>query len=103
MSAKIFAPAEIRLMEIWDYTLEKWGEQQADSYVHGLIEAIHSLRNQRQRWKRVTEPALRGVWCVRHEHHYVFFRELPSGVIGIISILHENMDLPARLKEDVEQ
>jgi plasmid stabilization system protein ParE len=43
------------------------------------------------------------VWIVRHQHHFVFFRELPSGSIGIISILHTSMDLPARLKEDTQQ
>ena len=30
----------------------------------------------------------------------VTFRELSGGSIGVISILHENMDLPARLKDD---
>ena len=31
MPAKIFAPAEARLFEVWDYTLEKWGKEQADT------------------------------------------------------------------------
>jgi plasmid stabilization system protein ParE len=39
------------------------------------------------------------VWFVRHEHHYVFFRELSGGVVGVITVLHERMDLPARIKE----
>ena len=45
MSAKIFAPAEARILGIWNYTLEKWGEAQADNYVLGLIDHIHSLEN----------------------------------------------------------
>jgi toxin ParE1/3/4 len=100
MSARIFAPAEARLIEIWDYTLEMWGEKQADGYVRALVEEIHSLDNKRHRWRSVPDKSLRGVWFVRHEHHYVFFRELSGGDIGVITILHENMDLPARLKED---
>lgn len=103
MSAKVFAPAEARLLEVWDYTLDKWGEEQADAYLRSLIAAIHALPSQRHRWRPVTDKALRGIWQVRHEHHYVFFRELPSGAIGVISILHENMNLPARLKEDAKQ
>jgi len=43
-----------------------------------------------------------GIWFVRHEHHYLFFLELSDGYVGIISILHENMDLPTRLREDAE-
>lgn len=30
-------------------------------------------------------------------------RELPSGKIGIISILHERMDMPARLMEELQK
>jgi plasmid stabilization system protein ParE len=46
---------------------------------------------------------LSGVYFIRHQHHYVFFRELSSGELGVISILHENMDIPARLREDSER
>ena len=31
---------------------------------------------------------------------FPFFRELSGGSIGVISILHESMDLPTRLKAD---
>jgi len=40
MPARIFPPAEARLIEIWNYTLETWGEKQADTYVADLIKAI---------------------------------------------------------------
>jgi hypothetical protein len=42
----------------------------------------------------------RKVAVVRSQHHYIFFRELSQGILGVISILHENMDIPSRLKED---
>jgi len=100
MPAKIFAPSEARLLEIWEYTLEKWGEEQADTYVCELLAAIQALPDHRLRWRPVADKSLRGVWFLLHRHHFIFFRELPGGVIGVISILHENMDLPARLKTD---
>lgn len=100
MPARIFPPAEARLIEIWNYTLETWGEKQADTYVADLIKAIHTLHSRRVSWKPVPDPALRGVWFVRHEHHFVFFRELSGGAIGVITILHKNTDIPARLRED---
>ena len=99
MPAKIFAAAESRLIEIWDYTLEKWGEKQADAYVRGLVAALHSLALNRQRWRKVPDRTLAGVWFARHEHHYIFFRELSGGTVGVITVLHESMDLPARIKD----
>jgi toxin ParE1/3/4 len=103
MPAKIYAAVAARLLEIWDYTLSTWSEEQADVYVSDLIAAINSLPGDRYQWRPVADKSLRGVWFIRHQHHFVFFRELPSGVIGVISILHENMDLPARLKADAAQ
>jgi len=40
MAAKIYAAAKVRLLEIWDYTENTWGETQADKYVRDLIEVI---------------------------------------------------------------
>ena len=37
----------------------------------------------------------------RYRRHYLFFRELASGKIGVMSILHERMDVPARLVEEL--
>ena len=103
MAAKIYAAAKVRLLEIWDYTENTWGEAQADKYVRDLIAAIHRVGSQRHRWRPVLDDALQGVFFFLHQHHYVFFRELRKGAIGVISILHENMDLPARLREDSER
>ncbi len=100
MAAEIYLAARERLLQIWDYTERKWGEEQADVYVRGLVAAAHDLRRQRIHWRPVCGDRFPGVWFIRHEHHYLFFRELSDDGIGIISILHENMDLPARLRED---
>lgn len=43
----------------------------------------------------------RSAYFGRYEHHYVFFRELKNGDLGVMSILHERMNLPVRLKEDL--
>ena len=49
------------------------------------------------------DAALKGVFFIRHEHHYIFFRELSDHCIGVISIIHESMDIPARLKDDARR
>lgn len=37
--------AEARLLEIWSYTEENWGEVQADKYLRGLMAAAERLSN----------------------------------------------------------
>ena len=38
-----------------------------------------------------------------YQHRYVFFRELTDDSIGIMSLLHESMNMPVHLKHDLEK
>ncbi len=100
MAVRIFPAASTRLLEIWDYTKEKWGEAQADRYVRELVDAINNLPANQHSWRPVRDRVLRNVFYVRHRHHYIFFRKLKNDDLGVISILHERMDMPSRLKDD---
>lgn len=102
MQPKIFPSAASRLNEIWQYTVETWDEEQAEAYLSGLISAVENASLNRRSWKVVRHADLVGVWFIRYEHHFIFFRILPSGCLGVISILHESMDIPRRLKEDAD-
>ncbi len=102
MPVRIYPAAKARILEIWDYTEKTWGENQADAYVRDLVEAINRAGQDRHRWRPVMDEALKGIFFIRHSHHFIFFRELPTGTLGVVSILHENMDLPARLTEDYD-
>ncbi len=93
--------ARIRLAEIWDYTFGIWGEEQADRYLRGLATCVDGLGARRHQWRGVRDVRLPGVFFVRSGHHFVFFREIQER-IAIISVLHENMDIVRRLKEDME-
>ena len=83
--------------------MDKWGEEQADAYIQELIGALNRLAKQRSLWKPVADKQLLGVKFARWRQHLVFFRELTGGGVGVISILHESMDLPERLKDDAQQ
>ena len=37
----------------------------------------------------------------RYERHYLFFRTLDNGDLGVMGILHEKMDMAVRLREDL--
>jgi toxin ParE1/3/4 len=100
VAIKIFPQAKSRILEIWDYTAERWSDNQADKYVRSLVETIKLLPEVQHRWRSVNDQGLQGTFYVRHAHHYIFFRKFSNGSLGVISVLHENMDIPARLKVD---
>lgn len=102
MRHKIYPAARRRLVEIWHYTDSTWGEEQADKYIRGLYSAIEKTASNKYLWRKVEHEEIAGIYFVRYENHYVFFRELPKGVLGVVNVLHENMDIPNRLKEGLE-
>ena len=101
MAASIFKAARARLIEVWEYSETTWGAAQADKYLRGLVTAIESIQDEPRRWRPLRDTALPDIFYFRHKHHYVFFRRLSKGRIGVITVLHESMNLPARLREDV--
>ena len=102
MKYLFYSAADRRQDEIWDYTVEKWGEDQAIRCIEGLHSAIAQAAAGQIVWRKLIHPKLSGIYFLRYENHFVFFRELPNDAIGVISILHENLDLPSRLEDDLE-
>ena len=103
MKFRFYPKANKRLDEIWQYTVERWDDAQAENYVRGLFDALEEKSRRRHLRRLVKESGFHGVYFFRYEHHFVFFRELDGDEIGVISILHESMDLPHRLKEDASE
>ncbi|MGI2031455.1 type II toxin-antitoxin system RelE/ParE family toxin [Rhizobium panacihumi] len=102
-----YPPADTAQDRIWRDTVERWGESQAEAYVLGLHRHLQKLSITPALWRvlprslAVPETLDVDVWFNRYEHHYIFFRKLFDGRIGIISLLHERMDLPVRLTDDL--
>ncbi|MDO5624465.1 MAG: type II toxin-antitoxin system RelE/ParE family toxin [Pseudomonadota bacterium] len=92
--------ASRRLDEIYRYTRERWGVRQANRYVQGLFAAFEGIASQRTVSRPV--PAALGVegHFFRYERHFVYWRWLASGDIGIVTILHERMHQIERLRDD---
>lgn len=103
MHHKIYPPARRAIKDIWKDTDEQWGEDQANAYIHGLHGTVQKLADNRMIWRPVTHPGVQGVYFARYEHHYLSFREFSDGCLGVISVLHENMNLPICLSEDLEE
>ena len=108
MSGYLFyPPADAAQDRIWKDTIIQWGEAQAFTYITGLHAHLQKLSETKALWRRLPSdlvvPADLKVQAFfsRYERHYLFFRELPSGKIGIMAILHDRMDIPVRLHEDM--
>ena len=99
---KISESVKRTLIDIWKYTNREWGESQADAYLYGLHETLTALSTDSPQYREVPHPELRGIYMFRYQHHFVFFRELSTTTRGVIAILHESMDLPNRLKDEIE-
>lgn len=97
---RIQEAASLRLDEIYTYTRDRWGTEQADHYITGLFAAFEKIEQHAVLSKPI--PAEFGVdgYFFRYEHHIIYWRRLTNGDIGIVTILHERMHQISRFGED---
>lgn len=98
---RIQEAASHRLDEIYRYTRERWGKDQAQGYIEGLFETFGRIDAHSVVSRPV--PAEFGVngYMVRYERHVIYWRRLANGDIGIVTILHQRMHQIDRLREDL--
>ena len=99
-AVRVQAAASHRLGEIYRYTRDRWGAEQAHRTITGLFEAFNKIETHELASRPV--PAEFGVdgYCFRYERHFVYWRRLSNGDIGIVTILHERMHQIGRFRED---
>ena len=83
--------ADQRLDEIYEFTAEQWGEEQADRYIQRLFERFAAIAARRVPWRALPPEFGVPLFYARAEHHIVYWRERADGAIGIVTILHERM------------
>ena len=109
MKYRFFPAADMAQDKIWDYTSNKWGEAQAEKYIKGLHRHIEQLAEKQKLWRPLPTRFVipldlkTKAYFSLYEKHYIFFRELSGGVLGVMSILHEKMHLPVRLVNDLKK
>jgi toxin ParE1/3/4 len=100
VTVRVQEAASHRLDEIYRHTRDRWGEAQARSYVVSLFDAFERIESHGPLSRPI--PAAFGVdgYVFRHERHFVYWRRLANGDIGIVTILHERMHQIERFRED---
>jgi toxin ParE1/3/4 len=91
--------ARLDLIEIADYTLDTWGEEQAYRYLDGLDECFQLLAQSPQ-IGRPCDRIRSGYRRIEHQKHVVFYRIEKDGVF-IGRILHQRMLPSSRLLDDL--
>ncbi|KAF0184588.1 MAG: type II toxin-antitoxin system RelE/ParE family toxin [Hyphomonadaceae bacterium] len=90
--------ARADLKEIWFWTDATFSERQADAYLAALRREFVRLSDDPQRGQGADE-AKPGYRKARHGRHIVIFVRTSFGV-EIVRVLHQNMNIPAHLKDD---
>lgn len=92
--------ASHRLDDIYRYTRDRWGTEQADRYITGLFEAFGRIEGHRVASSPIPAEFGVGGYFFRYERHFVYWRRLSNGDIGVVTILHHRMHQIERFRED---
>ena len=87
--------ARVDLDEIWDYTVRRWGVEQAERYIRAIVEACQEIAVG-DREGIAVDYIRRGYRKLAVGSHLVFYRQGAAGP-EIIRVLHQRMDVGARL------
>ncbi|HEV8036142.1 type II toxin-antitoxin system RelE/ParE family toxin [Yoonia sp.] len=101
MAIRVQESASLRLDEIYHYTRNRWGADQADRYITDLFEAFGQIDSHGVASHPI--PAVFGVegFYFRHAHHFVYWRRLSDGDVGNVTILHELMHQMDRFRDNL--
>lgn len=86
------------LTGIWEYTIEKWSEHQADIYYNLLIDSCQEIANNPDLGKNY-EGITNDLFGLKISRHIIFYRKRLNQPIEITRILHGQMDLKNRITE----
>lgn len=97
MTGFVLSPAaRADIGQIWDYSAERWGADQAGRNVLGIRDACRDLVAGRMR-RRAADDVRAGYRKAAVGSHVLFYRVREDGVLDIVRILHRRMDVPRHL------
>ena len=95
MTRFVFSPrAQQDLAEIWLYTADNWGVEQAELYALDIERDLAKAAAGSPRVRPIDQ-----YWRIRSGHHLCVFERRGDGTIYVIRILHERMDVEDRLND----
>jgi len=99
-SFRVQEATSYRIDEIYCYTRDRWGNDQAEVYVTGLFSAFSRIATHEVLSHPIpAEFEVEGFYF-RYEKHFVYWKTLINGDIGIVTVLHGRMHQIDRFRED---
>ena len=99
MKYKLSNEAARDLESIWLYTFETWSVELADRYYNLLLDEIEYVAEKPLTGKDQSHIR-EGYFRTRIKSHYIFYKiNSRENLIEIIRILHQRMDVKARLND----
>lgn len=86
------------LTRIWNYTINKWSEDQADRYYHMLLENCIEVANNPELGK-IYSSVTENLFGYKAGRHIIFYRRIEDNEVEITRILHQQMDIENRIKD----
>jgi toxin ParE1/3/4 len=80
------------LIEIWDYTVENWSENQAEIYYLLLMDSCQELANKPNQGKSY-DIVEKNVLGFKTGEHIIFYQIVSLEEIEVVRILHGMMDM----------
>jgi len=90
-TVRVQKAASFRIDEIYRYTCERGGTAQAEACITGLFKAFSKISSHEVMSRPIpAEFELEGFFF-HYEKHFVYWKTLGNGDVGIVTILHEGM------------
>lgn len=92
---RLSVAARTDLSDIWLDTFDRWGEDQADTYLDDIDKALRRLLDNPRMGKDCSDllPGARRLITGRH----LVFYEVTESAIFVLRVLHQSMDVPRHL------
>ena len=95
MSGWEFPPrARREMIDIWHYTADHWGEDQAERYIRQIEHDLTAAA--------AGSPLVRrfdGYLRITSGRHVCIFRRDAEGRVIVLRVLHQSQDIPAKLRD----
>ena len=88
--------AEADIDSIWLYTLETWSFAQANRYYGLIYQEIDFIVEDFESGKDISEVK-NGYRQSKVKAHLIIYKKANDGIIEILRVLHEMMDIPNKL------
>lgn len=97
MRRVVYSPAARKDLDgIWDYTVTRWGEAQAERYLGMIGKACANLVSY-EIHSRAIDDVRPGYRKMLAGSHIVYLRLLDSGDVMVVRVLHQRMDVEGKL------